>query len=239
MSKKRCADTYITDQNWDREDKDDDKEEAPEPFKPASDEVLAKRTFKKAARRVNPADKEKISNPFAAFGGFGGGFGAKTPSFSSKPSFESKPAETTVTGFNINGFPSFKAPESTNKIPTNPPSFSFSSFTKPPEPSKEVKPDPAKDVAPEDTAAADDNSVDATVHAIKNDTLDASTDCVKDDEVKTKDDVANKEEDHLVKLAALNKCLLKWIEKHMEENECIDLTPVFGDYEKHLKEISV
>lgn len=230
MSKKRVADNYLTDQNWDRaDDEEDEKEAATEPFKPASEEILAKRSFKKAARRVKNTDNKEKANPFAAFGGF-----------SSSGGFGSKPAETAVSttssastgGFNFNGENSgfsFKpATTETNissAIPVKP-NFSFNFGPKPTE--TQEKPTEVKDdlVQPkEDENKPADKDIKDIID-IKADNEDGQKNNNSDDE-------------YLVKLASLNKCLLRWIEKHMDENNCINLTPVFGDYEKHLKEISI
>ena len=39
------------------------------------------------------------------------------------------------------------------------------------------------------------------------------------------------------KLGSLNRSVVKWIVSHVEDNDCVDLTPVFADYRKHLKKI--
>lgn len=39
------------------------------------------------------------------------------------------------------------------------------------------------------------------------------------------------------KLCALNESVSKWISDHVAKNPCIDLTPIFEDYQKYLKEI--
>ncbi|XP_066918560.1 nuclear pore complex protein Nup50-like [Clytia hemisphaerica] len=72
--KKRAADNYLTHDNWDQED-DSEEPEDPGVFKPADEEVLAQRTIRKAKRRglSSASSGEEKSNPFAKFGGFGGG----------------------------------------------------------------------------------------------------------------------------------------------------------------------
>jgi nuclear pore complex protein Nup50 len=45
-------------------------------------------------------------------------------------------------------------------------------------------------------------------------------------------------EDYLAHLKALNLQVTEWIKRHIEENPLVLLSPVFQDYEKHLKEIS-
>ncbi|KAM7293469.1 nuclear pore complex protein Nup50 isoform X1 [Ixodes scapularis] len=41
----------------------------------------------------------------------------------------------------------------------------------------------------------------------------------------------------LGKLKSLNECLVHWLQKHLDSNPYRDFTPVFRDYERHLKEI--
>uniref|UniRef100_A0A131XVG7 Putative nuclear pore complex component n=1 Tax=Ixodes ricinus TaxID=34613 RepID=A0A131XVG7_IXORI len=41
----------------------------------------------------------------------------------------------------------------------------------------------------------------------------------------------------LGKLKSLNECLVRWLQKHLDSNPYRDFTPVFRDYERHLKEI--
>lgn len=71
--KKRGAENYLTDQNWENEEEEGEK---PGVFKIASEEDLNKRQFKKAKRRGAAGgadcDTEKKAAPFGAFGGFTG-----------------------------------------------------------------------------------------------------------------------------------------------------------------------
>ena len=46
------------------------------------------------------------------------------------------------------------------------------------------------------------------------------------------------DEQYLAHLKALNLQVTEWIKRHVEENPLVILSPVFQDYEKHLKEIS-
>jgi hypothetical protein len=43
--------------------------------------------------------------------------------------------------------------------------------------------------------------------------------------------------DYLGGLKALNMKVTNWIKSHVEENPLVDLSPVFRDYRKHLKEL--
>ena len=56
----------------------------------------------------------------------------------------------------------------------------------------------------------------------------------------SKDNVESNEynEDYLAHLKALNLQVTEWIKRHVEENPLVLLSPVFLDYEKHLKVIS-
>jgi len=49
-------------------------------------------------------------------------------------------------------------------------------------------------------------------------------------------DASNKKEYHK-ELCELNVSVLHWIKSHVDENPCIDLQPVFCDYEKHMKDL--
>ena len=42
---------------------------------------------------------------------------------------------------------------------------------------------------------------------------------------------------YLANLKSLNTSVLSWIEKHVRENPYVDLSPVFNDYGKHLKDL--
>ena len=45
--------------------------------------------------------------------------------------------------------------------------------------------------------------------------------------------------EYLVQLRALNVGVSQWISSHVEKNPHVDLTPIFRDYEKHLKTIDL
>lgn len=42
---------------------------------------------------------------------------------------------------------------------------------------------------------------------------------------------------YIKKLCALNESVSQWISDHVKKNPCIDLTPIFEDYKKYLKEL--
>jgi len=58
-------------------------------------------------------------------------------------------------------------------------------------------------------------------------------------EVKNSDSkpAKNREAKYYKQLSSLNVSVLNWIKQHVEKNPCIDLSPVFRDYESHLKDI--
>ena len=193
MSKKRVADNYLTHDNWDHEaDKDDNEEPPTGPFQAAPDKVLAKRSIKKAARRIKPGDKKTSApaNPFGGFGGFGGGAaagGSTATTTAEKPAFSFAPKDSATKGA-FAGF-SFKLGATSE------------ADTKAPEVVSKVEP-----------------------------SVTATSDPATSENVSEK-----KPDDYFVRLASLNVSVLKWIEQHVEENSCVMLTPVFADYEKHLK----
>ena len=43
------------------------------------------------------------------------------------------------------------------------------------------------------------------------------------------------DEEYLQQLRLLNQSVRDWIDKHVKENPFIDLTPIFRDYDTHLK----
>ncbi|KAA0191706.1 Nuclear pore complex protein nup50 [Fasciolopsis buskii] len=56
---------------------------------------------------------------------------------------------------------------------------------------------------------------------------------------KTTDGRIDQEAEYLRQLLTLNRNLLDWIEKHIKEDPYCILTPVFSDYEKHLRSLHV
>ena len=42
---------------------------------------------------------------------------------------------------------------------------------------------------------------------------------------------------YIKKLCALNESVSQWISDHVKKNPCIDLTPIFEDYKRYLKEL--
>ena len=46
-----------------------------------------------------------------------------------------------------------------------------------------------------------------------------------------------KDKEYCLELVSLNKCVLEWIKKHINNNPCIDLSPVIKDYNKYLTDI--
>lgn len=43
------------------------------------------------------------------------------------------------------------------------------------------------------------------------------------------------EEEYLSSLRVLNETVTSWVAEHVKKNPCCVLTPIFSDYEKHLK----
>ena len=47
----------------------------------------------------------------------------------------------------------------------------------------------------------------------------------------------NTEDDYLHQLECLNTSVAEWISQHVQRNPLVDLTPIFRDYEAHLKSL--
>lgn len=50
-------------------------------------------------------------------------------------------------------------------------------------------------------------------------------------------ELEDKDVEFLGKLKSLNECLLRWLKQHMESSPYCDFTPVFADYQRHLREL--
>lgn len=59
---------------------------------------------------------------------------------------------------------------------------------------------------------------------------------VTDQDNKTEMSGSNRDE-YYQQVSALNISVMNWIKNHVNDNPCIDLQPVFRDYEKHMKDI--
>jgi len=288
---KRSADTYLTDQNWENE------EETPAEvgsFKPADEDVLSKRVFKKAKRRgAGGGDEEKKGGLFAGFTGFTGGTTTNTTSdkpastfggFSFKPP-PSSGGENSATESSKSTF-SFGLAAVSTQNEASKPTFSFglatsnsqvSSTNSSAETSKPTFSFGASSTnktenagtsnfwtssAPKSDFFANRGSippVTATVEPVKlfgktekleqNDTAaEKPVLAVNPSESKTtngstemgktrKEGATVKDSDYMTRLASLNVSVSTWIQQHVAKNPCIDLTPVFKDYQRYLNDL--
>ena len=94
------------------------------------------------------------------------------------------------------------------------------------------------------TTEGDHNLTEANNNHVSNSNHSEKTDFAKDSTVLTKykdtSDKFERERHSKVfqhKLASLNKSVVSWITKHVDENACVDLTPIFTDYKNHLEQI--
>ncbi|XP_071955211.1 nuclear pore complex protein Nup50-like [Antedon mediterranea] len=55
--------------------------------------------------------------------------------------------------------------------------------------------------------------------------------------LETKSSNGNHTTEYSTQLKSLNKCVLEWIQKHINQNPLCDLSPIFEDYKKHLSDI--
>lgn len=125
-----------------------------------------------------------------------------------------------------NGLSSFSATSTTQStLPTNPISntlssplaFKASSTPMFKSPESNVKPDTVK--KPENGTSGLANTLTQNSSTEKNNLLD------------------NKSNDYYANLKGLNESVSQWIKTHVDKNPFCILSPVFKDYEKHLKEI--
>ncbi|XP_002162006.1 nuclear pore complex protein Nup50 isoform X1 [Hydra vulgaris] len=217
--KKRGADNYLTDQNWDAEEEAD--EEAGS-FKVADENVLEKRTFKKAHRRKvitgaddtgsNEESKTKL-NPFTAFSGFG-----TLTGLANNSKVDNKTFSTTSIFTGTFGGVKDTSLKTEKKLDSEAPTENIGFWSKNNTASNDFFANRGKIETKECS-----NSTEKDLVNTKTETVDS--------------EINNNNDTYFQHLCALNVSVLSWIKQHVNSNPCIDLTPVFNDYSKYLKEL--
>jgi len=232
MAGKRGAGSELTDRNWDQEE---EPEEAGT-FKQADQEKLSTRVIKTAKRR-GASSTSSTGGTFSGFGGFG------TPVSSTSTSATSAPS----VNFSFGSTPADTAPK---------PSVDFSSlFQAKTEPSKLVSTtsDTPKtngsiifsgDSGKASSVTFGASGLNGTLKSEERSSQSSTSSSQGDKEgtsssapAPTSDD-KTKERKYLSHVKTLNKSVLAWIQKHVDDKPTCILTPVFEDYEKHLKRIN-
>ncbi|XP_077994250.1 nuclear pore complex protein Nup50-like [Glandiceps talaboti] len=211
---KRSADKELTDRNWD----DEEPVEEAGTFSKASDDQIARRQIKKAKRR-GIAGTSSTSSPGSAFSGFGGftGFGGKPEVSFTKPP---QPIQGLSNGSSTKTTGVF-SPSSTISASSEMKSSPVIDFK--PSPAVDFKSSPAVNFKPFSS-----ESTKPETKITKFDVLGPSK------TVTTKPSYSSQ---YCKRLRNLNESVSSWIQKHVKDNPLCDLSPVFRDYEKHLKEL--
>jgi len=263
MASKRGAGSELTDRNWDQEE---EPEEAGS-FKQADDAAIKQRVIKTAKRRgpSSGAGGSGAFSGFGGFGASSSGAkpgvsfsfgGASTTSPIATSGSEVKPA----VNFSFGGLDSASKSEETTepKKPTG--SFSFGGLVSASK--SEGTTEPKKPIvnfsfasSSEETltttgAKFDEEVASSTVTSSeikKVESSSTSTAAAASNEGETTEsksaseaksvDKAKTERKYLAHVKTLNKSVLAWIQKHVEDRPTCILTPVFEDYERHLKRI--
>ncbi|XP_061705719.1 nuclear pore complex protein Nup50 isoform X2 [Cydia pomonella] len=214
MSAKRQATTELNHENWDQDDPDEHEEMGT--FKPASKEAIEKRVIRTAKRRnQNPSDGAK-QGVFSGFGGFS----------KAQPSSFDFLANLTNGSKPVNGSTSSKtdtavSSSGSNSLATSRPSGGL--FTLPVSSSSTPISSPFKVQTVSSPNTITPNS------SITSKTENKSTE--------DKSEESDKKMRYYTKLKGLNESVSDWIKQHVEKTPLCILSPIFKDYEKHLKEI--
>jgi len=254
MASKRGAGSELTDRNWDQEE---EPEEAGN-FKQADDTALKQRVIKTAKRRGTSLGTGG-SSAFSGFGGFGAaGAGASKPNVSF--SFGSlAPATTTAAAsekkddkpavnFSFGPASTTTAAASEKKDVKPAVNFSFGGLKAAEKPAEDItasstgeegkKTSSSGEAAAAGSSNGDTASSPDSVPSSSTDAAAATASTVAADNKSTSaNDKAKAERKYLAHVKTLNKSVLAWIQKHVEDRPTCILTPVFEDYEKHLKRI--
>ncbi|XP_063530523.1 nuclear pore complex protein Nup50 isoform X2 [Cydia strobilella] len=215
MSAKRAATTELNHDNWDQDDPDEHEEMGT--FKPAAKEAIEKRVIRTAKRRnQNPSEGVK-QGVFSGFGGFS----------KAQPSSFDFLANLTNGSKPVNGSASSKTDTavsssgSNSSLATSSPSGGL--FTLPVSSSSTPISSPFKAQTVSSPNTITPNS--------------SITSKMENKSTEDKSEESDKKMRYYTKLKGLNESVSDWIKQHVEKTPLCILSPIFKDYEKHLKEI--
>lgn len=236
MAGKRQATSDLNHDNWDREEEPEDRGT----FRTANEDELKNRVIKKARRKIAPgtatADAADggtaTKSVFSGFSGFGkapAATAAASPfSFLSKiPALGGAAASTTsgivsssTTTTSSTPTFSFGSGSATTVAKTTEPATTLSTFSF------------GSTATSSNTAAAKPPPASSTF------SFSSSTKTIDSKEEKKDIGEGNtKSPEYYIKLKELNQAVSDWIKTHVDKNPMCILTPVFKDYENHLKEL--
>ncbi|XP_016970176.1 nuclear pore complex protein Nup50 [Drosophila rhopaloa] len=234
MAGKRQATSNLNHDNWDQEEEPEERGT----FRTATEEELKTRVIKKARRKIvggsagpgEDAADEPPAEPKSVFSGFSGfGKPAATAAASSPFSFLANlPASTTNTKASSTSEPAkpFVASSSAADKPVS--SSIFGSVTCKAPPS--VKESTSTTAGAKPTTSIFDNiSVTKKQRGEPKSSLDSSSGKPAS--------VTLESSQYRESVAELNRAVMKFLQEHMDKSPYCILTPVFKNYEKHLKEL--
>ncbi|KAH0535430.1 nuclear pore complex protein Nup50 [Cotesia glomerata] len=215
MAGKRNATSELNHDNWNNEEEPEDAGT----FTAASPEELQKRVVKTAKRRIVPgSEAPPTKNAFGSFSGFKVSSAAPTSAFSflskSSTTTASLPTSTATKTTSIFS----KITPTTNGTKATDNGLSSSSSTKLNDSSK-----PTTTTTPTTTTSS---------------IIAKSTNKVEEAANKNKEIFAMSSE-YYAKLKDLNQSVSQWIKTHVDSNAFCILSPIFRDYENHLKIIQI
>ncbi|EDV59571.1 nuclear pore complex protein Nup50 [Drosophila erecta] len=236
MAGKRQATSNLNHDNWDQEEEPEERGT----FRTATEAELKTRVIKKARRMIAGGSsaaevdgaEEKTAEPKSVFSGFSGfgkpaasaaagspfSFLANLPATAATSSSESKPAFS----FGLNST-SADRPATTSIF------GSASTSTTAPSPS------PAKESTSTIDGAKTTTSIFGNISAAKNESSESKTSLASSSSTSFKSTIESSE--YRESVAELNRAVMKFLKEHMDKTPYCILTPVFKNYEEHLKDL--
>ncbi|CAD6213391.1 GSCOCG00004047001-RA-CDS [Cotesia congregata] len=210
MAGKRNATSELNHDNWNNEEEPEDAGT----FTAASPEELQKRVVKTAKRRIVPgSEAPPTKNAFSSFSGFKVSSAAPTSAFS----FLSKSSTTTAS------------------LPTSTATKTTSIFSKITPTTNGTKATDNGLSSPSSTKLNDSSKpTTTTTTATPSSIITKSTNKIEEAANKNKEIFAMSSE-YYTKLKDLNQSVSQWIKTHVDSNAFCILSPIFRDYENHLK----
>ncbi|XP_016993713.2 nuclear pore complex protein Nup50 [Drosophila takahashii] len=245
MAGKRQATSNLNHDNWDQEEEPEERGT----FRTASEQELKTRVIKKARRKIaggssaagEDGPEETPSEPKSVFSGFSG-FGKPAASAAAGSPFSflaNLPAQGATTS---------KASSSTSE-PAKP-SFSFglssstadkpassSIFGTPSVSSTGPTPSPAKESTSTTDGAKPSTSIFGNISAAKKESSEPKLPLTSSSKPVGSTATTLESSEYRESVAELNRAVMKFLQEHMDKSPYCILTPVFKNYEKHLKEL--
>ncbi|KAH8365088.1 hypothetical protein KR084_001094 [Drosophila pseudotakahashii] len=243
MAGKRQATSNLNHDNWDQEEEPEERGT----FRTASEQELKTRVIKKARRKIaggssapgEDGPEETPSEPKSVFSGFSG-FGKPAVSaaagspFSFLANLPASAATTTKASTSEPAKPSFSFGLSTS---TADKPASSSIFGTPSISSTGPTPSPAKESTSTTDGAKPSTSIFGNISVPKKESTEAKLPVASSSKPVSSTSTTLETSEYRESVAELNKAVMKFLQEHMDKSPYCILTPVFKNYEKHLKEL--